>query len=302
MQGNLIGTDSTGKYAIGNGTGIQAGDATIGGTTDEARNIISGNGYGVFVRGGSVIRGNYIGTDINGTAAIGNGEHGVFVFNAWAQPSGAHARPGNVITASASADVRIAGSTGVVVQGNYIGLDNTGNRTLSYFPYLFGGEILVDAQVTNLHIGGTTATAGNVIGGSGVGIAIAGVTTSGVVVEGNSIGLGADGVTPVPNNTGVWLSGGTSNNTIGGTAEGAGNIIANNLNVGVALDQYHVAPVTTGNAILGNSIYNNGTGDKGAVSLGIDIAQPSVEGVDGPNATIRAMSTSATTTRRTIPN
>ena len=115
------------------------------------------------------------------------------------------------------------------------------------------------------------------IGSRNAGIGIAGTDTSGIVVEGNSIGVGADGHTPIPNGYGVWLFGGTSNNTIGGTAAGAGNVIADNDSAGVLLDQYYLAPITTGNAILGNSIYNNG-------GLGIDINRtPLGQGPDGPN-------------------
>lgn len=76
IQGNLIGTDVTGMSALGNAEGIYIGSSTtIGGTTAAARNIISGNSdRGIFIGGsGGVIEGNYIGTDITDTAAVGNG-------------------------------------------------------------------------------------------------------------------------------------------------------------------------------------------------------------------------------------
>src|SRR5207248_308558 len=69
IQGNLIGTDVTGKVALGNGDGIYfnlAGSTNvIGGPTPAARNIISANINGIVIVSGdsSVIQGNYIGTD-----------------------------------------------------------------------------------------------------------------------------------------------------------------------------------------------------------------------------------------------
>jgi hypothetical protein len=279
IQGNLIGTDANGTYAIGNGRGVHAGAETIGGTSADERNVISGNGDGLFIGGGCVVQGNYIGTDINGTSAfgLGNTSQGIYIYNGEGDVVGGTA-PGarNVITASGSADIRIQQSTNVVIQGNYIGLDKSGNRELPHYSFLFGAGILVTDQVDNAQIGGATPEARNVIGGHSSGIGISNTTTSGVVVEGNSIGIGADGITPVPNETGIWLFGGTSNNLIGGIAPVSGNIVANNLGAGILLSQYHLAPFTTGNAIRGNSIYNNG-------GLGIDIAQPSGEQIDGPN-------------------
>ena len=48
----------------------------------EARNVISGNGSGVvFLSGstGNVVQGNFVGTDITGTAALGNTFDGVSI-------------------------------------------------------------------------------------------------------------------------------------------------------------------------------------------------------------------------------
>jgi len=82
IQGNLIGTDITGTHKIGNGIGIhaQAAFTLIGGLTPGARNIISGNGTGViFGESQSKLQGNFIGTDITGTVALGNTSSGVIV-------------------------------------------------------------------------------------------------------------------------------------------------------------------------------------------------------------------------------
>jgi Domain of unknown function (DUF4347)/Bacterial pre-peptidase C-terminal domain len=88
VQGNYIGTDITGTLDIGsNFEGIliaYAPNNIIGGTTAEARNIISGNNrYGVWINGntsiGNQVIGNYIGTKIDGISSLGNSSHGVLV-------------------------------------------------------------------------------------------------------------------------------------------------------------------------------------------------------------------------------
>ena len=86
IQGNLIGTNITGDAALGNGIdGVylfeSVGSNTVGGDTDAARNVISGNGGdgirldGIFL---AYIQRNYIGTTI-GLAPLGNAGHGVFI-------------------------------------------------------------------------------------------------------------------------------------------------------------------------------------------------------------------------------
>lgn len=87
VQGNLVGTDVNGVVAIPNtagGVSLSTGLGTlIGGTTAEARNVISGNsGSGISLGGGAVsdpnrVEGNYIGLNRFGTGALGNAKHGI---------------------------------------------------------------------------------------------------------------------------------------------------------------------------------------------------------------------------------
>jgi hypothetical protein len=78
VQGNLIGTNASGTSDLGNssvGIEINASANGIGGATATTRNIISGNdGGGVVIGGGNsnLVQGNYIGTNLAGTAAIRN--------------------------------------------------------------------------------------------------------------------------------------------------------------------------------------------------------------------------------------
>jgi len=55
-------------------------------------------------------------------------------------------------------------------------------------------------------------------------------------ILGNRIGTAADGSTAIPNSAGVFILDQSSNNTVGGTGAGAGNIIAFSASDGVLLD------------------------------------------------------------------
>ena len=92
IQGNYVGVDTTGTVALANsGTGIDgstSGDTTnaydtlIGGESPQAGNVVSGNLLygmqfgGVWTPIGTVL-GNWIGTDVTGTKAVGNGLAGI---------------------------------------------------------------------------------------------------------------------------------------------------------------------------------------------------------------------------------
>ena len=90
VSGNYIGTDVNGTADRGNSdSGVEiyggAKSNTIGGTTAGERNIISGNdGIGVVIGSSgtdsNTVSGNYIGTDVNGTADLGNSRHGVWIY------------------------------------------------------------------------------------------------------------------------------------------------------------------------------------------------------------------------------
>ncbi|HWP54280.1 MAG TPA: CSLREA domain-containing protein, partial [Pyrinomonadaceae bacterium] len=77
VQGNFIGTDASGTVPLGNqGGGVVVeslnGTNLVGGTSAAARNVISGNGsYGIGALT-ATIQGNFIGTDVTGTIALGN--------------------------------------------------------------------------------------------------------------------------------------------------------------------------------------------------------------------------------------
>jgi len=170
IQGNFIGVDSTGAVALGNVHGVASfGSAhtMIGGTTAAERNVISGNsGSGIFLSSAdeSIVRGNFVGTDVTGTKAVGNAEFGVIVGDSTGNMiGGAATGAGNVISANGFHGVGLGvGTTGSVVEGNHIGTDVTGTMLLGN---TLRGVLIADSS--DNRIGGTDPNAGNLIMGNG---------------------------------------------------------------------------------------------------------------------------------------
>jgi CSLREA domain-containing protein len=260
IEGNYIGTDYAGSVALGNANaGVMVGEGgnTIGGTTPDARNVISGNIEGVtIVRSGatgSQVLGNYIGVNAEGNAAVPNNV-GVLVLSAGNTVGTPGA--GNVISASVFNGVDIGpGVTGTVVEGNFIGTDATGSFSLGNSV----GVFVNDAPGNT--IGGTAVGAGNIISGNVEGVTAVGSGGTGNQIIGNYIGTNASGSGAIPNTVGILLF--SPGNTIGGQSDGAGNLISGNTGNGI-----DIGPGTTGTLIQGNLI---GTDATGTLDLGNDI-------------------------------
>ena len=189
---------------------------------------------------------------------------------------------GNVIYGNTDG-IQIAGYHTVrnVVAGNFIGTDATGNTAV---PNDVGVHIAFGGENT---IGGLTETERNVISGNWLGVQI--YDGDGNVVVGNSIGVGADGETHVPNGVGVEITAASANNTVGGVAEGEGNLIAFNASHGVVVD----GSSAIRNAIRRNSIHSNGgKGIENVDGGNLELAPPVITGFDPlrgtacPNCTI----------------
>jgi hypothetical protein len=248
----------------------------VGGLTPGARNVISGNSDGLFIRGaGSKVQGNFIGTDITGTQALGNNGNGVTAGDG-ALIGGTVPEARNVISANGGFGNIALGLNGsganAIVRGNYIGTDVTGTRSLG------NPSNGIHISSNNNVIGGLVAGAGNVISGNSAGIVIAGFSSGSVgnVIQGNFIGTDAAGTGPVPNvQQGIVLTSAV-NNIIGGTQSEAANKIAFNGGPGISLTN------GTGIVIRGNSIFSNN-------GLGIDLnangvtPNDSIDADVGPN-------------------
>jgi hypothetical protein len=283
IQGNMIGVDRTGTLARGNtGDGILIGGNAnvIGGTTPQARNVISGNLiYGINCSSGTgnLIQGNYIGTDPSGTLAVRNITGGLIIQGANNTIGGVAAGAGNIISGN-SLGLFISGATttGIFVQGNLIGLQANGTSALGNL----GRGIMVQDAHDNF-IGGNSSAARNTISGNGdSGVALFGLTATGNTVQGNYVGTTVDGLTAVPNANGVRLSLSANINKV------KGNIISGNTGNGVTVD----SSGTTGNFIDNNYIGTTPNGanvlPNGGNGVQINGAANNTIGVSGGGANV----------------
>ena len=78
---------------------------------------------------GTIIQGNFIGTDATGTMPLGNGSDGIAVGNDHDTIGGTSAKVHNVISGNSGAGISSSAS-GVLIEGNDIGTDVTGAKAL----------------------------------------------------------------------------------------------------------------------------------------------------------------------------
>lgn len=251
LIGNYIGTNAAGTAALPNGNiGAEINEAsnnTFGGTTANARNVLSGNlGAGVFITGAdstnNIVQGNYIGTNSAGTAAVANIKMGV----------GIGYSPG----IQSASNNTIGGTAGVTYGGACTGACN-----------LISGN-----NQDGIFITKNTGGGGNNIDGNFIGTNAAG--TGSIPNKNNGIGI-----LNTPNNSIGGPTNGERNIISGNTDKGI--IITGNSSTGNRIEANYIGTDTNGNglgngtfgvmidggvdtAILGNSVYANG-------DMGIDL-------------------------------
>jgi hypothetical protein len=165
VEGNFIGTDGSSATTLGNytsGLWIAAPTARVGGDTPAARNVISGNGRGIFiVSSGAIIQGNLIGTQANGQDPLGNGT-GIEIYGAqnlvgaldetagntiaYNKGPGVAVLPGNAAVGNSILSNRIYSNTGLPIDlgagladgptSNDLGDGDTGPNKLQNFPII----------------------------------------------------------------------------------------------------------------------------------------------------------------------
>jgi titin len=163
--------------------------------------VISGNDVGVLIDGSNaptdnnVVAGNYIGTDVTGTAAIGNFSDGVDLVNGASNNviGGTAPGAGNLLSGNKLNGVGIFNASNAnTVEGNLIGTDVTGAKALDNR----GDGVLISGSANNV-IGGTASGAANTIAHNRQdGVLVTGAGAVGNSIRGNSIyknhGLGID--------------------------------------------------------------------------------------------------------------
>ncbi len=252
IQNNYIGTNAAGTGAIANSYGIinRVSNTII------SNNVISGNsGTGIRIDesdasiSGLTISNNVIGLNAAGSAAIANGDGGIYFANS----SGS-----NTISSVTIQDNIISGNTGkgidsshtdissINVWGNKIGTNAAGTTDLGNT----GNGIVLKGNNWNLDASSDSSKRNIIIGNGGSCISITGDSN---IVKGNYCGIGSDGTTEVANDsTTITLGDGSDNNVIGGITAGAENLICapEGLNVNLMFN----GGTGNGNTLRGNDV------------------------------------------------
>ena len=284
IEGNFLGTDTTGKTSIWNHIGVfvdggplfgTAPGNIVGGTTPQARNLASGNAEaGILVLGiadQTRIEGNFVGTDITGASLLPNSGDGLGTNGATITFGGAMPGAGNLIAGNGTnVDVNDLLNGGLasnsLVQGNLIGTDGTGTKTQLFETT--GVSILHNPQY--ITVGGTTPAARNIISGNTYGVYVYDNSLYNNI-QGNYIGTDITGTKPLGNVLQGYISGATTSsaipaglNNIGGSVPGAGNVISGGASDGINISGTSQIPagygLMAGNTIQGNFIGTDYTG------------------------------------------
>ncbi|MEN3369511.1 MAG: hypothetical protein V7609_1654 [Verrucomicrobiota bacterium] len=266
---------------IAEGLTINASNCTIRGLSitnflQQNPFFISG-GVGIGVRGGSgnKIEGCFLGIAPDGTTAARNGR-GIDAASPGTTIGGTSSAQRNIVSGNGLEGLLVI-SDGTTIAGNYIGTDAAGAHAIGNST-----GVLFNGTYTTSILGGATKGAGNVISGNLLGVGLGHTTnglfsgiSNGVVVQGNLIGLAANGVDSLGNGQGIDVYG--SQNLIGGTGPGSGNMIAFNPNAGVLIIN------GTGNSVLSNAIYSTNRINLDLGGLGRQKPNDVGDGDSGPN-------------------
>jgi CSLREA domain-containing protein len=266
--------------------GFDAGDSNVHGLVVEGTSAtikglvirnFSGNGIQVAFANNVNIRCNFIGTDITGQEANGNGGYGVYVTESEGVLIGGNENiESNLISGNQLSGIKffnVNASVGSRVWTNIIGMnadlsDDLGNENAGISLY----------NASNITVGGDSL--GNKIAGNAQhGIVVHGFS-SGNIFQGNQIGLISSQNQPIGNGGhGILLSGFANYNVVGLPSAAGHNplqppqALANdiyfNLKSGVTISDTD----STNNRIVGNHINHNR-------DLGIDLGGDGVTGND----------------------
>ena len=263
MINNTVGMTADLSTALGNGINginIENGSTsnTIGGTgqDDGNRIVCTDPGFAAIGIGNNgdgsndnLIEGNTVNLTADGSSSLGVG-NGIYIGSDHNTVGGTAVGARNVVVGAGGYTaiwLNSSGSFDNLIEGNYLGTTLDGSASAD------GGVGMSIDSANDNTIGGDAVGAGNVISGNG-GPGIDFQNANGNVVAGNFIGTGATGSSAVPNDGGgIIFEQGSSNNTIGGSVTGSGNVIAGNGGYGVV----DTAQGTQSNYLTGNHIGGN---------------------------------------------
>jgi titin len=279
IRANRIGVGPTGARVPNGGNGVYIGRGAfqnfIGGTSDADRNIISGNAdHGIWITNsvGIGVLGNYIGTNVSGTASISNGLGGVKITAGEANIIGGAiygiipATKGNLIRYNNGDGVHLS----LAAHDNLVVANDIRYNTVS-------GVGIASGAYDNI-VGGDVITSLNIIGNNGShGVYLTGNTTTGNVVKYNDIlNNGGDGVT---------LQADAHDNEIGGSVPQAFNLIRYNFGSGIWV--LNSGPNTISyNGIIGNQYYGvilDGSATQGTIISNTTIIENGYDGIGERN-------------------
>ena len=187
IQGNFIGTDSTGTLPRGNAFGgitiSGCSNILVGGATANTRNIISATtaagGDGLTVSGpNNIIQGNFVGSDVTGQYDLGNLYDGISVSSATGTKI-----LGNLVVNNRKNGITLGNNAvNSVLENNLIGTDATGARPLG------NGAAGITISGSTNRIGGLSPGQANTIfHNTGPGIEITSSSARHNEISGNAI-------------------------------------------------------------------------------------------------------------------
>ncbi|MCR5115422.1 MAG: right-handed parallel beta-helix repeat-containing protein [Bacteroidales bacterium] len=245
----------------GRGGNAQAGFRIASANCTVKGFAIGGFTYGILFFGanGGIVTDCHIGIDATGTLPFPNafgiglsgGTYGGYTFEY------AHnvVISGNVISGNTTAGVAIVGAHDNILTGNRVGTNALGTAAVPNTQ----GIYLTSAAYGNL-IGGSTATARNIISGNtSGGVILDGAGTSDNVISGNFIGVDVSGDAPLGNHHGIVVMTNANRNQIGGSTAAERNIISANSEIGIYIES------SDSNVVCGNYIGLNRDGSRSFV-------------------------------------